>query len=126
MSAGLKFSVEPDIGYFDGILLGGRSPAERKHVGIVVFSRKFRHLNRGAETASDPSDLVRSDGNAYSRSAHHNVGPAASQERGRNILKAKGMEFGVQPALCASDAAGKSPFLSKPSKIGRASCRERV
>ena len=39
----------------------------------------------------------------------HGQGPAVSV--------AKGMEFGVQPALCAADAAGKSPFLSKLAAV---------
>ena len=33
------------------------------------------------------------------------------------VAVAKGMEFGVQAALCASDAAGKSPFLSKLAAV---------
>ena len=32
-------------------------------------------------------------------------------------LRKKGHGFGVQPALCASDAAGKSPFLSKLAAV---------
>ena len=39
----------------------------------------------------------------------HDQGPA--------VTVANSMEFGVQTALCASDAAGKSPFLSKLAAV---------
>ena len=73
MTTAFKRGVEKGVGYFNGLLNGGKAGGNAQYIGIVMGTSKSRELFCPTDCTADVRVLIGTHCNAVTTTANHNA-----------------------------------------------------